>query len=168
MLGSSLQDLDRTKCFVTFASCRKEKLICISKAWTFWLPQQSYMNLPLSARRCSPSWWRTRTASSEPACVCSAHPPLTQQHSQWSVHWMNSNECAWGLPFSACSMICLRAFFRLLALSISCSLERYVFPSVPDSPPQSLALEPPPSWLGTDPAGTTWKKIKLCFNPFVL
>lgn len=46
-------------------------------------------------------------------------------------------------------MICLRAFFRLLARSISCSLDRYVLPSGP-------ASSPPPSWLGTDPAGTTW------------
>lgn len=60
------------------------------------------------------------------------------------------------LPFSACSMICRRAFFRLLALSISCSLERYVLPSEPDSPPLSPGLELPLSWLGTEPAGTTW------------
>lgn len=59
-------------------------------------------------------------------------------------------------PFSACSMICLRAFFRLLALSISCSLDRYVLPSEPDSPPLSPGLELPLSWLGTEPAGTTW------------
>lgn len=52
-------------------------------------------------------------------------------------------------------MICLRAFFRLLALSISCSLDRYALTSDPDSPPLSPGLEPPLSWLGSDPAGTT-------------
>lgn len=69
-------------------------------------------------------------------------------------------------PFSACSMICLRAFFRLLALSISCSLDRYVLPSEPDSPLLSTGLEPPLSWLGTEPAGTTWtwrkRKHNIC------
>lgn len=66
------------------------------------------------------------------------------------------------LPFSACSMICLRAFFRLFALSISCSLDRYVLPSEPDSPPLSPGLEPPLSWLGTEPAGTTWPWQEKC------
>lgn len=58
-------------------------------------------------------------------------------------------------------MICLRAFFRLLALSISCSLDRYAFPSEPDSPPLSPGLEPPLSWLGSEPAGTTCRTVRL-------
>lgn len=58
-------------------------------------------------------------------------------------------------------MICLRAFFRLLALSISCSLDRYAFPSEPDSPPLSPGLEPPLSWLGSEPAGTTCARVCL-------
>lgn len=58
-------------------------------------------------------------------------------------------------------MICLSAFFRLFALSISCSLDRYVLSSDPGSLPLSSWLEPPLSWLGTVPAGTTWMKVQV-------
>lgn len=87
------------------------------------------------------------------ACILQNKPAL-----MLCAKWQEKNS---GLPFSACSMICLSAFFRLFALSISCSLDRYVLSSDPGSLPLSSWLEPPLSWLGTVPAGTTWMKVQV-------
>ena len=63
-------------------------------------------------------------------------------------------------PFSACSMICRRAFFRLLALSMSCSRllkgRGTAGPSPGESPDEELAPSSPSERGDTEPMGTSW------------